>query len=53
MISNQNSNDTSEALVNRNQKLISIEKDHYFNPIACELRWFKGSRDRGMRSNMA
>ena len=55
MKSNQNSDD--QDIVNINQKLISSENLNYLYPnghrITHQMRWFKGSRDRGISSDIA
>ena len=57
MKSNQNSADNLEAVVNRNEKVISAENLKYLYPnghrMTHQMRWFKGSRDRGFKSNIA
>ena len=57
MESNQKNNDKSQAIVNRNEKVISIENLNYLYPnghrITHQMRWFKGSRDRGLKSDIA
>ena len=57
MKSNQNSTDNLQAVVNRNEKVISAENLNYLYPnghrITHQMRWFKGSRDRGLKSNIA
>ena len=57
---NQNSNDNSEDGFARNEKFNlseSNEKLNYLYPnghrITHQMRWFKGSRDRGMKSDLA
>ncbi len=54
---NQNNTDDLEAVVNRNEKLFSIEKFNYLYPnghrMTHQMRWFKGSRDRGIISDIA
>ena len=54
---NQNSNENPEEIVNRDEKFISAEKINYLYPnghrMTHQMRWYKGSRDRGMRSNVA
>ena len=57
MESNQNSNDNSQEIANKNRKLISTENLNYLYPnghrITHQMRWFKGSRERGVRSDIA
>ena len=57
---NKNDTDKSELKVVKNQTTIhseNIENLHYLYPnghrITHQLKWFKGSRDRGLRSNIA
>ena len=53
----QNSIDNSHETVNRNEKLISTENLNYLYPnghrMTHQMRWFKGSRDRGLKSDIA
>ena len=57
MESNQNNTDDSQERVNRNEKVSSTEKLNYLYPyghrITHQMRWFKGSRDRSLRSDIA
>ena len=57
MESNQNNTDNSQEIVNRNEKVVSIEKLNYLYPhghrMTHQMRWFKGSRDRGFKSDIA
>tara|TARA_B100000579_G_C22761104_1_gene818990 strand:+ start:265 stop:441 length:177 start_codon:yes stop_codon:yes gene_type:complete len=57
MESSQNFIDNSQEIVNRNQKVISIENLNYLYPnghrMTNQMRWFKGSLDRGFKSNIA
>ena len=60
MESNQNNTDYSQGIVNKNEKLIlaeNIERFNYLYPnghrMTHQMRWFKGSRDRGLTSDMA
>ena len=57
MKSNQNSTDNLQVVVNRNEKVISAENLNYLYPnghrMTHQMRWFKGSRDRGLKSNIA
>ena len=57
---NQNTNDNSMVKVNRNMKKIEnldIENLNYLYPYGHrttnQMRWFKGSRDRGLKSDIA
>ncbi len=54
---NQNSVKDSEVTVNRNEKLILADNFNYLYPnghrMTHQMRWFKGSRYTGMRSDMA
>jgi hypothetical protein len=57
---NQNINDNSKDIVEKKQKLIpseNIESLNYLYPnghrITHQMRWFKGSRDRGLKSDIA
>ena len=49
MESNQNNTDNSQEIVNRNEKVVSIEKLNYLYPnghcMTNQIRWFKGSCD--------
>ena len=57
MESNQNSIENLLEIVNRNEKVISIRNVNYLYPnvdrMTHEMRWFKGSRYRGLRSDSA
>ena len=57
MESIQDSNDNLEDEVNRNEKVIPTDKLSYLCPnghrMTHQMRWFKGSSDRGLRSNIA
>tara|TARA_B100000945_G_scaffold278924_1_gene244952 strand:- start:55 stop:231 length:177 start_codon:yes stop_codon:yes gene_type:complete len=57
MESNQNSIYNHQEIVNRNEKVISIRNINYLYPnVDCmnhQMRWFKGSRERGLRSDIA
>ena len=57
MKSNQNFTGNSEETINRNEEVISDENLNYFYPnghrITHQMRWFKGSRDRCLRSDIA
>ena len=52
---NQNSTDNFQEIVNRTEKVISTENLAYLYPnghrMTHQMRWFKGSRERGKRSN--
>ena len=54
---NQNNNDNSKEIVNRHEKVFSTEKLNYLYPnghrVTNQMKWFKGSRDRGLSSDMA
>ena len=54
---NQNSNDNLKDIVNRNENFISTEDLDYLYPnghhMTHQMRWFKGSRNRGLRSDIA
>ncbi|AIQ98085.1 hypothetical protein [Prochlorococcus sp. MIT 0801] len=56
MESNQNNTDNSEEIVDRQQKVISIENLNYLYPnghrMTHQMRWFKGSRDRCLSSDI-
>ena len=53
----QNNNDNSQDIANENEKFINIENLNYLYPnghrMTHQLRWFKGSRDRGFKSDLA
>ena len=58
MQSNQNRTLYSRDIVNENEKVIiseTIENLNYLYPnghrITHQMRWFKGSRDRGLKSD--
>ncbi|WP_269611507.1 hypothetical protein [Prochlorococcus marinus] len=57
MESNQSSIDNHQEIVNRNEKVISTRDIKYLYPNAHrtthQMRWFKDSRDRGLRSDIA
>ena len=57
MESIQDSNDNLEDEENRNEKVIPTEKQNYLYPnghrMTHQMRWFKVSRDRDLRSNIA
>ena len=57
---NQNKTDYSQNIVNENYKVITSEtiQNHNYlypngHPITHQMRWFKGSRNRDLRSNIA
>ena len=54
---NQNNADDLKERVDRNKKLYSTDNLHYLYPnghrITHQMRWFKGSRDRCLRSDIA
>ena len=57
---NQKKTDYSQNIVNENYKVITsetIQSHNYLYPnghrITHQMRWFKGSRNRGLRSNIA
>ena len=57
MALNQNNIDDFKKRCDRNKKLSSIENTNYLYPnghrITHQMRWFKGSRDRCSRSDIA
>ena len=57
MESNQGSADNFQEIVNRNEKVISAENLNYLYPnghrMTHQMRWFKGSSDRGLRPDIA
>ena len=60
MKKNQNNDDNFQDIVNRDLKGIAsgnIENIHYIYPnghrITHQMRWFKGSRDRGLSTDIA
>ena len=57
MESNRNNTDNLQEKVNRNEKVFSTENLNYLYPnghrITHQMRWFKGSRDRCLRSDIA
>ena len=57
---NQNKTDYSQDIINENEKVITnetIENLNYLYPnghrITHQMRWFKGSRNRGLSSDKA
>ena len=57
MESNQHNTDNLQERVDRNEKVSSTENLNYLYPnghrISHQMRWFKGSRDRFLRSDIA
>ena len=60
MKSNQNNSDSSKGIVNNIKPIQQIETIgnlNYLSPnvhhLANQVRWFKGSRNRGFKSNIA
>ena len=60
MDSNQKNTDNYQGIANRSEKIIyseSMENLNYLYPeghrVTHQMRWFKGSRDRGCKSDMA
>ena len=51
-----NPNDNLQEIVNRNEKVFSTENLNYLYPngnrITHQMRWFKGTRDRGLNSDI-
>ena len=54
---NQNINDNFKEIVDRNENVVSIENLNYLYPnghrFTHQMKWFKGSRDRGLISDNA
>ena len=57
---NQNNTDKSKDIINKNEKVIPIqviENSNYLYPdghrMTPQMRWFKGSRDRGLKPDIA
>ena len=54
---NQNNTEDLQEIVNRNEKFFSTQNLNYLYPnghrITHQMRWFKGSRDRCLRSDIA
>ena len=57
---NQNNTDSIQDVINKNENIITsgnIENLNYLYPnghrITHQMRWFKGSRDRCLRSDIA
>tara|TARA_Y100001968_G_C19246571_1_gene662199 strand:- start:388 stop:564 length:177 start_codon:yes stop_codon:yes gene_type:complete len=57
MESNQKDSDNSQNIVTQNEKFFHSRNINYLYPnghrITHQMRWFKGSRDRGFRSDIA
>ena len=57
MKSNQTNNDNLPNIVNKNKTETPSENLHYLYPnghrITHQMRWFKGSRNRGLKSDVA
>ena len=57
MESNNYRAENYQEIVNRNEKFSSTENLRYLYPnghrISHQMRWFKGSRNRGLKSDMA
>ena len=51
MEQNQNTIDSFQEVVNRKEKVISIPNHNNLYPNSHQMRWFKGSRNRGLRSD--
>ena len=57
---NQNNTNKSQEIINKNEKVIpiqAIENRNYLYPdghrMTPQIRWFKGSRDRGLKPDIA
>ena len=57
---NPTNTDNSQKIINRNENNIqseNIEKNNYLYPnghrITHQMRWFKGSKDRGLKYDIA
>ena len=54
---NQNNTEDLQEIVNRNENIFSTENLNYLYPnghrITNQMRWFKGCRDRCLRSDIA
>ena len=57
---NQNNTDKSQEIINKNEKVIpfqAIKNRIYLYPdghrMTHQMRWFKGIRDRGLKSDIA
>ena len=57
MDSNQKTDDNLQEIFNRNKKVVSTQNLNYLYPnghrMTNQMKWFKGSRDRGLSSDMA
>ena len=57
MESNQNNTNNLQEIIDRNQKVCLTENLNYLYPnghrITHQMRWFKGSRDRCLRPDIA
>ena len=57
MDSNQKTDDNLQEIFNRNKKFVSTQNLNYLYPnghrMTNQMKWFKGSRDRGLSSDMA
>ncbi len=57
MESNQENSDNFQEILNRNEKVKASENLNYLYPnghrMTHQMRWFKGSRYRGLRSDIA
>ena len=57
MESSQDATNNLQDIVNSKEKFILNDELHYLYPnghrITHQMRWFKGSRDRGLRSDIA
>ena len=57
MESNQDRTDNLHKIVNRDEKVISTGNLNYLYPnghrMTHQMRWFKGSRERGLRTDVA
>ena len=53
----QNNKDNSNNIANQSQNLVTKENLDYLYPnghrITHQMRWFKGSRDRGLKPDIA
>ena len=57
MESNEEKSDKLKEILNRNKKVFSTENLNYLYPnghrMTHQMRWYKGSRDRGLRTDIA
>jgi len=57
MESNEGNSDNFQEILNRNKKVISTENLNYLYPnghrMTHQMRWYKGSRNRGLRPDIA